>query len=187
MNKKITISLATIVALILGVVSGFFIGRSYTPEPIEIVKEIVKYEKLPADTIKISYPEPYKVYDTITDLQTIYVDTAKSIDDYFKVREYHLDFSKDSLGSFIVDARVHKNSLLYAEAQIEPIIKTVTIERTKYTSRTLQVYTIIGTSLDLNCNKIQAGIDLKNKYMIGASGVRLGKEFGYTVDFGIKF
>lgn len=187
MKKEIKISIATIIALVFGVISGFFIGRSCTPEPIEIVKEIVKYEKLPADTIKISYPEPYKVYDTITDLQTIYVDTAKFIDDYFKVREYHLDFSKDSLGNFIVDAKVHKNSLLYAKAQIEPVIKTVTIEKTKYISKTFQIYTIIGTSFDLNCNKIQAGIDLRNKYMIGASGVRLGKKFGYTVDFGIKF
>ena len=187
MNKKITISVATIIALVLGVISGFFIGRSYISEPIETVKEIVKYEKLPADTIKIMYPEPYKVYDTITDLQTIYVDTAKSIDDYFKVREYHLDFSKDTLGSFIVDAKVHQNSLIYAEAQIEPIIKTVTTTKTEYKVKAFQIYAMLGSSIDLRCNQIQAGVDVADKYMFGVSGVRLGDKLGYTLNVGLKF
>ena len=46
---------------------------------------------------------------------------------------------------------------------------------------------MIGSSVDLKTNKIQFGVDLKQKFMIGASGIRLDDRYGYTLDFGVKF
>ncbi len=187
MNKKITISIVTIIAFLIGGVIGYFISKAYTPEPKGIVKTEVHYEKLPADTIKMYYPEPYKVYDTITDLQTIYVDTAKYIDDYFKVKDYRLDFSNDTLGKFVVETKVHQNSLMYAEAQIEPIIKTIITTKTEYKVKAFQIYAMLGSSVDFKCNQIQAGVDFADKYMFGVSGVKLGDKVGYTLNVGLKF
>lgn len=187
MNKTALYIIFALAALALSGFLGYLIGSSYTETPEKVVEVITKYEKLPADTIKIMYPEPYKVYDTITDLQTIYVDTAKSIDDYFKVREYYLDFSNDTLGKFVVETKVHQNSLMYAEAQIEPIIKTVTTTKTEYKVKALQIYAMLGSSVDLRCNQIQAGVDVADKYVFGVSGVRLGDKVGYTLNVGLKF
>ena len=86
-----------LIVFAIGFLFGYFLARSYQEEPKEIIKTIVKYEKGDTDTIKIDNPVPYKVYDTITELQVVYVvDTNKIIDDYFKVREYKLDFSNDT-------------------------------------------------------------------------------------------
>ena len=52
---------------------------------------------------------------------------------------------------------------------------------------TIQFYGLIGTSLDLKTNQIQLGVDLKQRYLIGVSGIRMDDEFGYTLNIGIKF
>ena len=46
---------------------------------------------------------------------------------------------------------------------------------------------MVGTSTDFQSNKIQFGIDVKNKVLFGISGMRLDDKYGYTIDFGIKF
>lgn len=46
---------------------------------------------------------------------------------------------------------------------------------------------MIGTSVDLKTNKIQFGVDLNQKYVIGVSGICMDDRYGYTLDFGIKF
>ena len=179
---------SVLIVFAIGFLFGYFLARSYQEEPKEIIKTVVKYEKSSTDTIKIDNPVPYKVYDTITELQVVYVvDTNKVIDDYFKVREYKLDFSNDTLGSFLVNAKVHQNLLLSAEAQIMPIIKTMTNKEIKYEVKTFSFYTMLGTSIDLKCNKVSAGIKLRDKYIIGVSSIRMNDCFNYTIDFGMVF
>ena len=186
--KKKTVFWLVLIAFVVGFLVGYFLVRSYSDEPKEIIKTVVRYEKGDTDTIKIDNPVPYKVYDTITKLQVVYVvDTNKVIDDYFKVREYKLDFSNDTLGLFLVNAKVHQNLLLSTEAQIAPIIKTMTTEKIKYEVKTFSFYTMLGTSIDLKCSKVSAGIKLRDKYIIGASGIRMNDCFNYTIDFGMVF
>lgn len=186
--KKKTVFWLVLIAFVVGFLVGYFLAKSYLDKPEEIIKTVIKYEKGDTDTIKIDNPVPYKVYDTITKLQVVYVvDTNKVIDDYFKVREYKLDFSNDTLGSFLVNAKVHQNLLLSAKAQITPIIKTMTTDKIKYEVKTFSFYTMLGTSIDLKCNKISAGVKLKDKFMIGASGIRMNDCFNYTIDFGMVF
>lgn len=186
--KNKNVFLLVLISFVVGFLVGYFLARSYSKEPKEIIKTVVKYEKGNTDTIKIYNPVPYRVYDTITELQVVYVvDTNKVIDDYFKVRDYKLDFSNDTLGSFLVNAKVHQNSLLLAEAQITPIIKTVTTEKIKYEVKTFSIYAMLGTSINLKCNKISAGVKLKDKFLIGASGIRMNDGFNYTIDFGMVF
>ena len=184
--KKLIVILF-ILCVILGVALTCIIIDVNAREPETVTKTVVKYEKLPADTIKVYNSVPYRVYDTITNLQAIYIDTHKTIEDYFKVREYKLDFGNDTIGVFTVNAKVFQNTLNYAEAHIEPVIKTVTTTKTEYKVRALQIYAMLGSSVDLRCNQIQAGVDIADKYMFGVSGVRLGNKLGYTLNVGIKF
>ena len=167
-------------------VMGYSIGINFSPEPEVVTKTIVRYEQGDVDTVVIRVPEPYAVHDTITDLQALYVDTAKSIEDYLKVKDYRLDFSNDTLGSFVVETKIHKNTLIYAEAQIKPIIKTIEISNINKPKK-IQFYSIIGTSINLKYNQIQLGVDYKDKYMMGVSGIRLENKLGYTLNFGMKF
>ena len=102
-------------------------------------------------------------------------------------RKYALDFSNDSLGTFKVDAKVSQNKLISATSFIQPNIRTVYEKEVIYKVPTIQPWAMIGTSIDFRTNKLQFGLDLKNKYVIGVSGLRIEDKYGYTLDFGIKF
>ena len=108
-------------------------------------------------------------------------DTAKLYavwQDYYLTRKYDLDFSNDTLGTFKVNASVSQNKLVTATSLIEPNVRTVYETKTIYKVPTIQFYSILGSSIDFRTNKIQLGIDLKQKYLIGASGIRIGNEMG---------
>ena len=51
----------------------------------------------------------------------------------------------------------------------------------------IQGYAMIGTSVDFSVNQIQLGIDLKQKFLISVSGIRIKDKYGYTINAGIKF
>ena len=98
-----------------------------------------------------------------------------------------MDFSNDTLGAFKVDAVVNQNKLISVNSFIEPNIRTVYETKTIYKVPTIQFYGILGSSVDLKTNKVQFGIDLRQKYMMGVSGIRIGNENSYTIDLGVKF
>ena len=192
MKNKITISVGGIAIVAIAIFVGYLLGRSSVeiPEPETIVE--IKWEKGETirDTIKV--PEPYEVIVKVPDSipVPIHTDTATLFavwQDYYSTRKYNLDFSNDTLGVFKVDAVVNQNKLISANSFIEPNIRTVHETKTIYKVPTIQFYGIIGSSVDLKTNKIQFGIDLRQKYMIGVSGIRIGNENGYTIDAGIKF
>ena len=58
-------------------------------------------------------------------------------------------------------------------------IRTVIERQVIYKVPKVQFYGIMGTSVDLRTNKIQFGVDLRQKYMIGVSGIRLDDKYGY--------
>lgn len=181
----------TIVAIVLiPYFVGYFYGkRSVKPLPPEVITEI-RWEK--GDTIRdtIKIPKPYEVIVIDSIPVPVPTDTAALYEvwkDYHLQRAYDLDFSNDSLGTFKVNAKVNKNKLVAASSTIVPIIKTVTT--TNYVTKPpkTQIFGIIGSSADLKTNKIQLGLDIKQKYIIGVSGIRMNNQWGYTIDAGIKF
>ncbi len=87
-------------------------------------------------------PWPVPVYDTIREpypvavrepADTVWkymsVDTAAIIADYLLERDYRLDFSADSTGTFLVDATVGENRLLRAAAVVKPVFREITVTK----------------------------------------------------------
>lgn len=181
MNKKITISVGVIIIVLIAIFVGYLLGRSSVqiPEPKTIVETKWLKGEVVRDTVLL--PIPYLI--TITDTVPVFVatDTAKLYavwQDYYLTRKYDLDFSNDTLGTFKVNASVSQNKLVTATSLIEPNVRTVYETKTIYKVPTIQFYSILGSSIDFRTNKIQLGIDLKQKYLIGASGIRIGNEMG---------
>lgn len=191
-NKVFSISLYSIILCAIAFVIGYFIGKGYA-DTIEVEKEVIKYktEYLPPIHDTIIQPVPYLVQNTDTvELiieKVLEVDTAAILADYYRVRNYDLDFSSDSAGIFKVNLDVTKNSLAKASSEIRPIRSTVETIRTISKVKTLQFYTMLGSSVDFKTNKVQLGIDLRQKYLFGASVIRMDDKFSHTIDLGIKF
>jgi hypothetical protein len=189
--KKRTATIASILLMMI----GFLVGRlTFTDGTREQTREVVKYVKSSTvlhDTITQQKLIPYETFvaDTVYQYLTtaVEVDTAAILKDYYLSRRYNLDFSNDTVGTFLVDAEVNQNKLVYASSTIQPITKTVYTEYIAYRSPTIQFYGMLGTSLNLKTNKISLGVDLKQRYLFGVSGLRYDNNYNYTVDFGIKF
>lgn len=188
-----------IIAIVSGIIVfflGFFIGKNNIKEVKKEIQTVTKWEKGQTVHDSILMPQPYEVISykykegkTIHDsvLVSQKIDTAAILADYNLLRKYNLDFSNDSLGTFKVNAEVSQNKLMKATSLITPNIKTVYQKETIYKVKKLQWYTILGTSLDMRTNKMQIGVDLNQHYLFGISGIRLGDNYGYTIDAGIKF
>ena len=192
MNKTFTISVGVLIILAVSFVIGYFLGRSSVDIPQPKKEVIIKWMPGKTVTNTITKLEPYAVHDTVYIDRPVPEPTDTAVlfsvwRDYYLSRDYNLDFSDDSLGVFKVQANVQENKLISATSTIKPNIRTVTERETIYKVPTMQFYTLIGTSLDLSANQIQVGVDLKQKYMIGVSGIRVNDNWGYTVNFGIKF
>ena len=106
MNKSITISVVTLMAIIISAGVGYLWGVKSVkiPEPETIID--IRYEK--GDTIRITkyLPSPSSV-DTIYIDRPTETDTAALYavwDDYYLKRKYELDFSTDTTGIFKVEA-----------------------------------------------------------------------------------
>ena len=197
MNKSITISVASIIIAAVAFFLGYLVGRAWengeaagTKTTVEIKPS--KYEA--HDTIRC--PEPYVVYydrevvvhDTIQSFIPQVVDTAAILADYFLTRKYNFDFSDDSLGIFQFDATVNQNKLTSMVSNIHPYEKIVTKTETFYKVKPLHFYIMAGTNVhNFNTQKIQFGIDLRQKFLIGVSGIRLEDKYNYTIDLGVKF
>ena len=46
---------------------------------------------------------------------------------------------------------------------------------------------MIGTDVNLDCQQITFGFDLKQKYILGVSGLRVNNKYNYTFNVGLKF
>lgn len=191
MNKSITISVGGIIAIAIAVFIGYLWGQSNVTIPEAEIKEVVKWEKEPYAVHDTIYePKPYRVEVPVDRPVFIPTDTAALFAvwcDYYLKRDYKLDFSNDTLGTFIVNASIRENKLLSATSTVQPVRKVIEREKTVYKVPAMQPWVMIGTSPTLNTQKIQFGLDIKNKYIFGASGIRLDDKYGYTLDFGIKF
>lgn len=190
MNNKTIISLTGIIAVAISLFLGYLWCRSSVelPAPKRIVEVKWKKGEVVRDTVEKPIPYEVKVPDSIPIF--ISTDTAALFaiwQDYYLERKYALDFSNDSLGTFKVDAHVSQNKLISATSFIQPNIRTVYEKEVIYKKEKWVPWAMIGTSVDLKTNKVQFGVDLNQKYVIGVSGLRFEDKYGYTLDFGIKF
>ena len=169
---------------------GFLIGRyCFQKEPE--VKTVTEIKYLPGDTVlkKVEKPVPYAVHDTVVEP----VDTAalyEAWEDYHRTRQYALDFSNDTLGTFKVDAIVHKNELTDVQTTIVPIIKTVETTKTEIVDnkKFIQGFVSIGTSVhNFNTQQVTAGVEFVERFDVSATAIRYNSDFTYTINFGIKF
>ena len=195
MGKNIVIRRSSIILAILMFVLGFVVSRLTIGEQELKTKTVIKYEKQPyAVHDTIDCPVPYAEYRDTGSIKYIFLtgepiepDTSAILADYLVRRKYNLDFSNDTLGVFKVDAEVTQNHLVNAVSTIQPIIRTVETEKTIYKQKKLQFWGMFGTSPKLDFNKVQIGLDLKERYMIGVSGYLYDNKYDYTIDFGYKF
>ena len=188
-SKKILIAVL-ILAICLSV--GFFIGYLVFGKTEPAVNRIVEIKWQKGETVRDTVDRPVPVETIIRDSIPVPVptDTAALFavwKDYYLERKYALDFSNDSIGTFRVDATVNQNKLISATSLIQPNIRTVYEKEVIYKKEKWIPWAMIGTSVDLKTNKVQFGVDLNQKYVIGVSGIRMDDRYGYTLDFGIKF
>ena len=179
-----------ILAICLSV--GFFIGYLVFGKTEPVVNRIVEIKWQKGETVRDTVDRPVPVETIIRDSIPVPVptDTAALFavwKDYYLERKYALDFSNDSIGTFRVDAIVNQNKLISATSLIQPNIRTVYEKEVIYKKEKWVPWAMIGTSVDLKTNKVQFGVDLNQKYVIGVSGIRMDNRYGYTLDFGIKF
>ena len=188
-SKNILIAVL-ILAICLSV--GFFIGYLVFGKTEPVVNRIVEIKWQKGETVIDTVDRPVPVETIIRDSIPVPVptDTAALFavwKDYYLERKYALDFSNDSIGTFRVDATVNQNKLISATSSIQPNIRTVYEKEVIYKKEKWVPWAMIGTSVDLKTNKVQFGVDLNQKYVIGVSGIRMDDRYGYTLDFGIKF
>lgn len=186
---------AWVAIIVVGVfVAGIFLGKRYAPQPV--VKETitvtkwepwpypveveVEKEKLVPVVTEPPAPEIIVKYET--------VDTAAIVADYLLKRKYDLDFSQDSLGTFIAHVDVQGNAVVRATSTIQPLMRTNEVTRVVQAApRFIGGYAMIGSSLDFQTAKVSAGVEFRERYTVGASGIKMNNDWGYTIDFGIKF
>ena len=188
-SKNILIAVL-ILAICLSV--GFFIGYLVFGKTEPVVNRIVEIKWQKGEIVRDTVDCPVPVETIIRDSIPVPVptDTAALFavwKDYYLERKYALDFSNDSIGTFRVDAIVNQNNLISATSLIQPNIRTVYEKEVIYKKEKWVPWAMIGTSVDLKTNKVQFGVDLNQKYVIGVSGIRMDDRYGYTLDFGIKF
>jgi hypothetical protein len=188
-SKNILIAVL-ILAICLSV--GFFIGYLVFGKTEPVVNRIVEIKWQKGETVRDTVDRPVPVETIIRDSipVPVHTDTAALFavwKDYYLERKYALDFSNDSIGTFRVDATVNQNKLISATSLIQPNIRTVYEKEVIYKKEKWVPWAMIGTSVDLKTNKVQFGVDLNQKYVIGVSGIRMDDRYGYTLDFGIKF
>lgn len=178
------------ISFALGIAFGWWLGS--LKEPIEIVREEVRYVELPPITKVIEKPVPIRetiyVRDTVREKVEVVIpaDTASIVADYRKRREYQLDFSSDTTGIFKVDAIVDANRLASASATIQPILREVQI-----TTREVRLFRpYIGGDVAFGTKSgvsLEVGALLKDHHLPRVGYQRLGKDNYFTLGYGYTF
>lgn len=182
--------LSLLATLLLGFGAGWWLGTR--KEPIEVVREEVRYIKGDTTTVYVDRPIAKYIYvrDTIIVREEkripIPADTAAIIADYQKQREYDLDFSTDTTGTFKVRAFVSHNRLASASATIAPLQREVLT--TTREVRAFRPYLGGGIALGAKAGaSLEVGALLKDHHMPRVGYQRLGKDNYLTIGYGYTF
>lgn len=180
-------------ALIVGIFCGWLIGGR---QEVQIV-ESVRY--VPQPTIHIDselFPKPTKVQnielprlqytDSVREEVRIPADTAGIVADYFKRRQYDLDFSTDTTGIYKLQAVICCNRLEHASATIIPLQREV--QNTVVKVRKFRPY--LGGGLSIG-NKMGASLEvgalLKEHHLPRIGYTRIGNDNYIIASYGYCF
>ena len=187
--------LPLLVALLLGFGVGWWLGSG--EDTTDIVREEVRYVERPATKIDTDlFPEPTKVAnielprlqytDTVRIVEQIPADTAGIIADYFKRRQYDLDFSTDTTGIYKVQVVTTCNRLESASATIVPLQREV--ENTVVKVRKFRPFVSGGVAIG---DKVGASLGLggiiKEKHIVSVKAMRIGNNNYYGGEYGYIF
>ena len=188
--RNILITLSALVLLGAMFALGWWLGSR--KEPIEVVREEVRYVELPPITKVIEKPIPVRetiyVRDTVREEVEVIIpaDTASIVADYQKRREYALDFSSDTTGVFKVEAVVEANHLASATATIQPIQREV--QTTTREVRVFRPYIGGGVAIGTKAGaSLEVGALLKDHHLPRVGYQRLGKDNYLTIGYGYTF
>ena len=180
-------------ALVVGIFCGWLIGSRQEVQ----INEVVRY--VPQPTIHIEselFPKPTKVEnielprlqytDTVREEVRIPADTAGIVADYFKRRQYDLDFSTDTTGVCKVQVVTICNRLESASATIQPLQREV--ENTVVKVRKFRPYLGVGLSIG---NKVGATLEvgalLNEQHLPRIGYIRLGNDNYLIASYGYCF
>lgn len=181
--------------LLLGFGVGWWLGSG--EDTTDIVREKVRYVERPATKIDTDlFPEPTKVVnielprlqytDTVRIVEQIPADTAGIVADYFKRRQYELNFSTDTTGLYKVQAVIVCNRLESASATIQPLQREV--ENTVVKVRKFSPFVSGGVAIG---DKVGASLGLggiiKEKHIVSVKAMRLGNNNYYGGEYGYIF
>lgn len=128
------------------------------------------------DTIRgtdsVLFPVPYRIIETITD--TIYIDTAKVINDYFAEKSYELTF-KDTALTARADITVKRNAVELAKFDYELLQHNTitTIERMKEHT----FHLAFGGGLSYSIQNRKVGVELQAAIGIRRHTITAGFDF----------
>ena len=181
--------------LLLGFGVGWWLGSG--EDTTDIVREKVRYVERPATKIDTDlFPEPTKVVnielprlqytDTVRIVEQTPADTAGIVADYFKRRQYELNFSTDTTGLYKVQAVIVCNRLESASATIQPLQREV--ENTVVKVRKFSPFVSGGVAIG---DKVGASLGLggiiKEKHIVSVKAMRLGNNNYYGGEYGYIF
>lgn len=186
--------LSLLATLLLGFGVGWWLGsrkgtteivreevRYVTREPIRIETDL--FPKWSAERIILP---TLQYHDTIREEVRIPADTAGIIADYFKQRQYELDFSTDTTGIYKVQAVVCCNRLESASATIAPLQREVL--NSVVVVRKFRPYIGGGIAIGANAGaSLEVGALLKDHHLPRVGYQRLGKDNYLTIGYGYTF
>lgn len=179
--------------LALGIALGWWLGNQTTEE---VVREEVRYvtrEPIRVDTElfpkwsaeRIILPT-LQYHDTIREEVRIPADTAGIVADFIKRREYELDFSTDTTGTYKVQAIVCCNRLESASATIAPLQREVL--NSVVVVRKFRPYIGGGVGIGAQLSaSVEVGALLKEHHLPRVGYQRLGKDNYLTIGYGYTF
>ena len=196
MLKNCAYTLLALVLLGAMFALGWWLGS--LREPTEVVREKVRYVERPATKIDTElFPKWQSVgiadklprlqyIDTVREEVRIPTDTAGIVADYFKRRQYDLDFSTDTTGIYKLQAVIECNRLQSASATIIPLQREV--EYTVVKVRKFQPFVTGGFAIG---DKVSASLGLggiiKEKHIVSIKAMRIGNNNYYGGEYGYIF
>lgn len=181
--------------LLIGLFVGWWLGCS---DHFEEVREEVRYVERPATKIDTElFPKwqdvgitdklPRLQYtDTVREEVRIPADTAGIVADYFKRRQYDLDFSTDTTGVYKVQVVTTCNRLESASATIVPLQREV--ENTVVKVAKFRPY--LGGSIGIGAKvgaSLEVGAFIKEHHLPRIGYTRIGNDNYITAGYGYLF
>jgi hypothetical protein len=161
--------LVYIVVAVILIICTATITRKLFPKvkEVEVVKYIEKYDTVPIITYVASPPK----YDTFYTQEVLYgdiipADTAKILEDYFKVYDYNDTIVNNKFALVSVKEKVSTNKLIYREIKYQNKIKEIEVPDKPTLKEMSKWYAVggIGTSIDKSHDTyLKIGIGYKFK------------------------